>query len=374
MSVPTTPGADGAPTTAPSSQRAAALDYVAAGREVTDFIRENYLLPKSGLYAHSTTERKPDFMWGDGIWCSALVGAARYDRVRYGPPLSKFFVAMDAHWDHLATIPGYEPAPTRGNGNDKYYDDNAWMVLTFVEAFEVTHEQRYLKRAEETLKFVLSGWDDVGGGGIWWHERHEGDSKNTCSNAPSALACLKVAAHKQGAERQALVDQAIRIVEWTRKNFETKDGLYGDNINLKTGHVARFQLTYNTALMIRSFLALHRATGEAAWLDAAKRSAKASDWFTGEHGAYRDELKWSHLLVEADVELYRFTKEPYLLDRARRNAEYEYHLFQTRRPKELINIASIARTMWLLADTQSSVGQAFWEKVDRRETAPTSKP
>ena len=71
-------------------------------------------------------------------------------------------------------IPGYEPAPTRGNGNDKYYDDNAWLVITFLEAYETTRDPRYLTRADETLKFVLSGWDEKGGGGHLVASRTQG--------------------------------------------------------------------------------------------------------------------------------------------------------------------------------------------------------
>ena len=57
------------------------------------------------------------------------------------------------------------------NGHEKYYDDNAWLVISFFEAYELTHNPRYRRRAEDTLDFVPSGWDEsVLGGGIWWHE------------------------------------------------------------------------------------------------------------------------------------------------------------------------------------------------------------
>jgi hypothetical protein len=161
------------------------VSFLDAANEVTTHIQKTYYHPDTGLYDHSTTKREPEAMWGNGVMFSALVGAARHDPQTYKPILSKFFDAMDAYWDAKAKIPGYEPWPTRGNGNDKYYDDNEWMVITFLEAYDLTKDKKYLNRADETLKFALSGWDEQMGGGIWWHEQHKSDSKNTCSNAPA---------------------------------------------------------------------------------------------------------------------------------------------------------------------------------------------
>jgi uncharacterized protein YyaL (SSP411 family) len=217
----------------------------------------------------------------------------------------------------------------------------------------------------KTLKFVLSGWDDQLGGGIWWHEKHKDDGKNTCINAPAAVSCLNIAKHQSAEAAKQNIEWARRIVEWTIKHLEAEDGLFEDHIKVTTGEKNRAKLTYNTALMIRAYLGLHRATGEQAWLDKANRASRAADWFTSDKtGAYRDNVKWSHLQVEADLEMYRFTNEPYLLVRATRNADHMYEQFRQNKYDELIEIASVARTLWLLADTQSDSAQAFWKRVD----------
>jgi hypothetical protein len=348
----------------PSTQ--SSISYADAAREVTADIQKRFYLSERGLYAHSVKDRSPDFMWGNGVTFSALVAAARHDPKTYGPIMARFFTSMNRYWDTKVKIPGYEPVPTRGNGNDKYYDDNQWMVITFVEAFELTGEERYRARAVETNRFSLSGWDDQLGGGIWWHEGHKDGSKNTCSNAPAAVACLVLAKTQTGDEAKENVEWARRIVEWTVKHLEADDGLFGDAIKVDSGHVNKGRLTYNTALMLRAYIGLYRATGEQAWLDKAKRVAKNSDWFLSDKtGAYRDELKWSHLMVEADLEMYRLTNESYLYDRARRNADYMYAKWKDEPPEELINLSSIARTLWLMADMETEVGQKFWERVDR---------
>src|SRR6478609_6132747 len=135
--------------------------YAQRAREVTEHIQKTFYDPASGVYLRSLTVRKPDYVWLQGVMLSNLVAAARSDPETYGPRLEKFFTALDGYWDAKAKIPGYEAAPTRGNGNDKYYDDNAWLVIALLEAYETNHDPRYLARADETLRFVLSGWDDA---------------------------------------------------------------------------------------------------------------------------------------------------------------------------------------------------------------------
>lgn len=351
---------------APATGAEAASAYGAAAREVTAFIQTHFWNVRTGFYAHSLKDRSPEFMWGNGVMFSALVGAARHESAAWAPVRDRFFRTLDAYWDPRARVPGYEPSPTRGGGHDKYYDDNAWMVLTFLEAHEQTRDPRYLSRAEQSLAFVLSGWDEERGGGIWWHEEHKGGSKNTCANAPAAVGCLRLAKFKQGADRRALLDRARRIVVWTTRTLQAENGLFADNISVTNGVVHRVQLTYNAALMLRAFLGLWRWEGRPEDLAEAKRIALAADRFVSRRtGGYRDSVKWSHLMVEADLELFRATGEPYLLERARKNADGHYAAWKRRPPDELIDHASIARLLWLLADTETPAGRLFWQTSDR---------
>jgi rhamnogalacturonyl hydrolase YesR len=329
----------------------APVNYESAAREVMVHIQTSFYLPEDGLYANSLSKRQPDYMWGNGVMFSALVAAARHQPQTYSPLMERFFGSMDRYWDTQTKIPGYEPAPTRGGGNDKYYDDNAWMVLTYVEAFEQTSQAKYLQRAQQTLDFVLSGCDERLGGGIWWHERHKDGTKNTCANAPAALGCLRIARHLPADQARDRVAMAKKLVDWTNRHLRTEDGLYADRIYVETAKVVNGKLTYNTGLMIRALYALHQATGDENYLAQARQSMQAADWFLDKTThAYRDSVKWSHLLVEADLEMYRATKAQYLLERAANNADFQYATWKRKPPESLIDNASIARTLWLMAD------------------------
>jgi len=337
--------------------------YAQRAREVTEHIQRTFFDPKTGVYLKSLSIRKPDYVWLQGVMLSNLVAAARSDPATYAPRLERYFTALDAYWDAKVPIPGYEAAPTRGNGNDKYYDDNAWLVIAFLEAYETNRDPRYLRRADETLKFVLSGWDEAIGGGIWWHELHKDGTKNACSNGPAAVGCLRLARFR---DRDALIGQARKIVAWTSNALQDTDGLFDDRKVVATGEVKRGKLTYNSALMLRAMLGLYRATGEKEYLEQAQRIGKSADWFLDKNtGVYRDAVRYGHFMVEADLELYRATKEEYLLDRARRNVDAFYERWVANKPEDMMSSASIARVLWLMAETETEGGRAFWQGVDK---------
>jgi hypothetical protein len=346
------------------------VSFAEAARTVTASIQKQFYNNETGLYAQSVDTREPEFMWGNGVVFSALVGAARHDPDTYRTVLDRFFKAMDRYWDAKAAIPGYEPSPTRGDGHDKYYDDNQWMVITFMEAYDLTHDEKYLDRARQALRFALSGWDDKLQGGIWWHEGHKDGTKNTCSNAPAAVACLRVARSR---DRDANIEWARKLVKWTSEHLQDHDALFFDRIRVADAHVIRGKLTYNSALMLRANLGLYRATGEAKYLDEAKRIGAACDHFVNpKTHAYRNAWRFSHLLVEADLELYRTTHDEAILDRAKRTGEAAWSTWQNSPPKELIEQAAIARLLWLLTDQESEKGREFWKSADAKDSSTAS--
>lgn len=339
--------------------------YQVKAEEVTDYIQQNFWIKKQDLYSKTIEDRSPDHIWGGGVMFSALVAASRHDP-KYLRVMRKFYDGLETYWDAKVKIPGYEPSPTAGGGNDKYYDDNAWMVITFIEAYQVTGGSRYLKRAADTLDFVMSGWDDVLGGGIWWHEAHKGNGKNTCSNAPTAVACFRISKYADAKSAPRRIADGLKITEWTTKTFQEPNGLFGDAIDATTGDKNRGQLTYNSALMLRAYLGYHALTGNDHYLDAARNVGTAAEGLLdSKSGAYRDPLRWAHLMVEADLELYRRTAEGKWLQRAKTNCDVHYASWKSKPPTDLIDNASLARELWLMADHETEAGRAFWKKSDK---------
>ena len=341
--------------------------YGARAEQVTKYVQEHFWDARRGLYRgfHPPREGKLPyaFMWDNGVQFSVLTAAARKRPDEYLPVLGKYFGGLDAHWDASRSPAGYQPyLAGPGGGDDRYYDDNAWMAIDFVYAYELTKEARYLRRAEEVLRFVWSGWDEKLGGGVYWHVSRDGRDekaqKGVCSNATAACGLLRLARQKAGRDRDELIARARRAVAWTRKHLQDADKLYMDHVSPRGGQVQRHKWTYNTGMMVRCHLLLHELTGSPADLTEAVAVGRAAEAFVDpQTGAYRDAPFFSHLLAEADLELYRATCDKHFLDRARRTAEHYWQTWQTKKPDALKAVAGIARLLWLVADADRPPGR-----------------
>src|SRR5688500_11889480 len=110
-----------APTDPPAAQESpsASTYFLHAAKSVKATIHEKFYKPKTGLYLHRLIKTDTEFMWGNGIMFSALVAGSRHEPKVCRPLMSQFFDSMNRYWDTKVKIPGYEPAPTKGGGNDK---------------------------------------------------------------------------------------------------------------------------------------------------------------------------------------------------------------------------------------------------------------
>lgn len=235
----------------------------------------------------------PVFNWGVGVLMSAMNSAAKHDS-HWKPELRRFVDETRHYWNTAGPVPGFDVLP-HPRETDRYYDDNAWMVMALVEASEVLQDPTLMDRAKAALDFALSGEDDKLGGGIYWRESDK-KSKNTCSNGPTAAACLAV---YEKTNDPKLLEAAKRIYAWTRKNLlDSTDSLYWDSIDLE-GKVDKTKWSYNTALMVRSGAELARLTGDDTYRKQAEESAKASEkrWIV--NGRLADAGRFAHLLAES---------------------------------------------------------------------------
>lgn len=266
------------------------------GVETLALIKKEFSLPNSDLLSEmiNVPEKKVvAFNWGVGVMISALNAGFKYETTRdsWG---SKYIKASLSYWNEAAPVAGFDVLP-KNSPPDRYYDDNAWMVMSLVDTYINTNDKQFLTMAEKSLKYVFSGEDTKLGGGIYWRER-EKTSKNTCSNGPSAAAALAIF---RITRKDSFLKDAERIYAWTRKNLrDPQDGLYWDNVNL-AGKIEKTKWTYNSALMLRTAVLLYEETGKEPYKKDALEIAEQSRmrWLK-ESGAIADEGKFAHLLVE----------------------------------------------------------------------------
>ena len=337
------------------------------GAETLASMERDFWMPSRNLYAEKARLNQlpalpVTMMWGAGVAMSALDAAAKVDPDHYRVRLGMFIDALNAYWTNANHIGGYDIQPGP-KPSDRYYDDNAWIVLALAEAYEVLHRPGDLARAEATQRFVLSGEDSQLGGGIFWHEP-ERVTKNTCVNAPAIVGALRL---YQLTKKPAYLEDARRLYRWTCAHLQGEDGLFADNIHLD-GKVDGARYSYNSALMIRAASLLHAATGEAGYLADAQRIAHAAEahWVVGETGGIRDTGRFAHLLLEGFLALYDEDHDEHWLDVDRRaltflhaqvrdvNGHYGDHWDRPpempRRVIPLLDEASAARAYWVAAE------------------------
>ena len=173
------------------------------------------------------------------------------------------------HGQHYAGLirAFYEGRAARGWLVD-YYDDEAWMTLALMRAFDLTGDPRYLGTAEMIFKDIMTQWDTTccGShlGGIWWDKKKT--QKATASNAGPALAGVRLAAHTG---KSTYLDFAKKTYAfWKSDMVDGATFAIYDHIT-PDGQRSPGALTYNHGLMIAAALELNIATGEAHYLTEA---------------------------------------------------------------------------------------------------------
>jgi rhamnogalacturonyl hydrolase YesR len=204
---------------------------------------------------------------------------------------------------HILFIP---PKTKKIKPGERYYDDNEWIGITALDAYARKKQKSDLALGKMMYDFVMTGYNQVLGGGIYWKEGDTG-SKNTCSNGPAALVALQL---YQATKNKAYLDTAIKIVNWTNSKLQRPDKLYWDNISTKgNNNIGKATFSYNTGTMLESYVYLYEITKEKKYLDEANAIADSSLEFFYGKGKFRDGYWFNAVLLRAYQHLLKFNKD-----------------------------------------------------------------
>lgn len=151
----------------------------------------------------------------------------------------------------------------------RYYDDNNWIALDMLDAYDLLHDASLIRDAEQVFSFIISGWDPVGGGIHWATDRMD---RPTAATAPAITVAARLALLTGKAKYR---DWAYRLLNWEVTRMRDPTGLYWDHIR-ENGTVDRAIVSYNQGVMIQAFLELRRLTGDTTYLASAMQLAKLS--------------------------------------------------------------------------------------------------
>ena len=188
-------------------------------------------------------------------WDAMLDGVERTDGAQYAGLIQSF----------------YDGQNERGWLNN-YYDDECWMTLALIRAYDLTTNVVYLNQAQALYADVQTGWDTTccGAvkGGMWWDKAHT--QKATAANAGAALAGARL---YQRTTNAAYLNFAAQVYAfWWNNMVNQKTFQVCDHIN-PDGTKVWWRFTYNEGLMIGASVELNEATGNAAYLANAHKIA-----------------------------------------------------------------------------------------------------
>lgn len=265
-------------------------DYAAVGRQISESLAEVIWQPDNERAYNDLAAKSGDsFLWGYGSLLEGL-GA----RVAYNPSdasaVAEYKKALrnvlnyEAH--NLYDKYGVEEAdylalnclPNNVN-TEVFYDDDIWIQKEFLNAYNTLGNPEYLDLARRVLNYIYRGWDDKLGGGIYWKDTGYGGTsgKNTCINAPAAMASCKM---YMATGEQTYLDWAVKIYDWMdAKLVDPEDHLLWDNVDYDSEgneRIDKAKYTYNSGCYISAAVLLYEITGEEEYLASARATAASS--------------------------------------------------------------------------------------------------
>ncbi len=240
---------------------------------------------------------------------------------------------------------------------DGYYDDEGWWALTWITAYQLTGQIRYLDAARDIFTDMTGGWDQTCGGGIWWNK------SRTYKNAIANELFLAVAArlHLLSRGDTAYAGWANREWAWFRgSGLLTASHLVVDGLANCRPILTSTTWTYNQGVLLGSLAGLALLHPGGAALRTARDIAGAVLGSAGlsPHGILREPCEAAGP-CQTDARVFKGIFA--------RNLKLLYD--RVHDPRYLAYLRANARSMWLHDRRGGEFGLSWAGPFDRGDTA-----
>jgi uncharacterized protein YyaL (SSP411 family) len=270
-------------------------------------IYRTYYDSTTGLFTE-TNNKAADEHPNSYLWplCALVQAANEMELLQPGRAyMEPVIKAIDQYYSVKHKVGGYDSYVVKQGGGDRFYDDNQWIGLAYMDAFARTGKKQFLERSEEIYRFMMTGYDTVTGGGLYWKEGDK-STKNTCSNGPGILLALDL--YKATGQKHYM-DTALALYDWVNKLLQSPTGVYYDNIKTKDGRIARQFYTYNTGTMLQANVILYPLTKKRGYLDEAHRLAAAAFKTFFKNGRWPENYWFNAVLLRGYQDLYQLDQD-----------------------------------------------------------------
>jgi hypothetical protein len=166
---------------------------------------------------------------------------------------------------------GYGPFP---GDRTRFFDDNAWVGLYWVQHHRQTGDPVSLGLATDVAGFVTRG--QGADGGVRWVDEPT-SPRNTCSTGPFAALALHLHELTGVGEWRSAGERALTFLD---AHLRAPDALYFDNVAVD-GTIDRSPWSYNQGTPVGALLVWHRLTGDDQALEQAVETATNALAFFG---------------------------------------------------------------------------------------------
>ena len=267
-----------------------------------------YFYDSSNALYYETNNIKPTEKAHSYLWplCALIQAANEEEALNLSADyLSPVLKAISQYHSGRPPVPGYQAYVTKEEKDDRYYDDNQWVAITCLDAYNRTHRQKYLNISKTIYQFMMTGFDTMAGGGLYWKEGDK-TTKNTCSNGPGILVALQL--YKITKEKHYL-DTALVLYRWVNEYLQAPQGIYYDNIKNPSLKIDSAFYTYNTGTMLQANVILYGITHKKKYLDEAYRVADAAEKHFYRNNKLPGNYWFNAVLLRGYQELYALDKK-----------------------------------------------------------------
>jgi hypothetical protein len=213
-----------------------------------------------GYFRASTTSNKPADFWKLAEEIEMVLDACERS---HNPSYSNQVVEL---------INGFDKIHGSDWTKNEFNDDVIWICIANLRGYQLTGNTKWRDHARANFDAVYArAWDtNFMGGGLFW--KTDNRSKNTCVNAPAAIAaCLLWKTCGETPYRE----KANGIIDWVKAVLSDGHGWIYDSINT-TGRISRVSFSYNQGTFIGACNFLGRTNDAAQVMDFVMHREGAS--------------------------------------------------------------------------------------------------